>query len=65
MPQQTCHDYDQNIIHDAFMDTDNFFSNTGFASGPRGYAVVAQMNIRSNFYAFNDLNLTDMSPMHR
>ena len=36
VPQQTCHNFDQNIIHDAFMDTNNFFSNTGFASGSRG-----------------------------
>ena len=56
------HNSNQNIIHDVFMNSSNFFSNTGFASGPRGYAAVVQMNIVSNSDAINDIHLTDLSP---
>ena len=51
-----------NIIHDAFMNSTNFFSNSGFASGPRAYAAVAQMNIVSNYDALNNIHLTDLNP---
>ena len=60
--QQNYHNSNQNIIHDVFMNLTIFFSNTGFASGPRGYAAVVQMNILPNSDALNDIHLTDLSP---
>ena len=48
------------LIHDAFMNSTNLFSSNGFGSGPRTYAAVAQLNIRSNFDAQQDINLTEL-----
>ena len=50
------------LIHDAFMYSSNIFSGNGFGSNPRAFAAVAQMNIRSNFDAQQDINLTELIP---
>ena len=51
-----------NLIHDAFMYSSNIFSGNGFGSNPCAFAAVAEMNIRSNFDAHQDINLTELIP---